>query len=455
MRTQARNHRCIRGLLLKALPTAMLLALGGNACAATLTVNSLADNTIAGDGLVTLREAMLASINRTATDLGQTGTGNDTIDLTGVSGTIALNAVLPSITDLITITGPGAAMLTIQGSSGHGAGDDGIFFVSDVLVMSKVTLAGGTSQGGAGTTVQRDGAGGGASGMGGAVFVNAGGKFTADYVTFTGNRAIGGSGGSTNGPSGTFYAGGGGGFGEDAPAMVNSPAYGVEATRGGNGGPFGNTGGRAGTVGNTGYAGNGGDGGGGGGGGTGIATRGGNGGFAGGGGGAGWAYCGAGPSGAGGYGGGGGGGTVCNSSGYVKAVGGAGGSFGGKGGDGSATVSQNSGTGGGGGGGGGLGGALFVRTGGEASLSNCTFNSNQAQRGLGGSGGSNGLAGSNGQGKGGAIFVMSGATVLVHNLVTVGDSATDAGGTSTDNADIYGIVDADTIFRDGFDGGGL
>jgi hypothetical protein len=97
---------------------------------------------------------------------------------------------------------------------------------------------------------------------------------------------------------------------------------------------------------------------------------------------------------------------------------------------------------------------LFVRTGAKASLTNCTLGNNQALSGLGGSGGSNGLAGANGQGKGGAIFVMSGATVLVHNLVFSGNSAADAGSTPTDNGDVYGSVDADTIFRDGFDGGG-
>lgn len=449
------NHRCRRGLLLKTLPTALLLALGGSACAATLTVNSLADNTTAGDGLVTLREAILASLNKTSTDLSQTGTGDDTLDLTGVSGTIALNAVLPNITSRITLTGPGEALLTIQGSNGNGGGNDGIFFVSDVLVASKVTLSGGVSQGGAGTSVQRDGAGGGAAGMGGAVFVNSGGRFTADYVTFTGNRAIGGGGGSTNGPIGIPYAGGGGGFGEDAPVMSSSPAYGVEATRGGNGGPFGNTGGRAGTVGNTGYAGNGGDGGGGGGGGTGIATIGGNGGFAGGGGGAGWAYCGAGPAGAGGYAGGGGGGTFCDSGGNVKAAGGSGGTFGGTGGDGSATATQNSGTGGGGGGGGGLGGALFVRSGGMANLNECTFSSNQAQHGLGGSGGSNGMAGANGQGKGGALFVMSGTTVFANSLSFTANSATDAGTSSIDNPNVFGNLITDSIFHNDFDGDGF
>src|ERR1700676_2833086 len=46
---------------------------------AILSVNSLADNTPPGDGLVSLREAILASVNHTTDDLAQTGTGNDTI----------------------------------------------------------------------------------------------------------------------------------------------------------------------------------------------------------------------------------------------------------------------------------------------------------------------------------------------------------------------------------------
>src|SRR5262245_27922467 len=43
---------------------------------ALLTVNSLADNTPSGDGLVTLREAISAAINHTTTDLGHTGTSS-------------------------------------------------------------------------------------------------------------------------------------------------------------------------------------------------------------------------------------------------------------------------------------------------------------------------------------------------------------------------------------------
>ena len=50
--------------------------------------------------------------------------------------------------------------------------------------------------------------------------------------------------------------------------------------------------------------------------------------------------------------------------------------------------------------------------------------------------------------------VTPGATVLVHNIVFLGNSATEAGGTSTDNADVYGNLDADTIFKNGFEAGG-
>jgi hypothetical protein len=50
--------------------TAVLWFAAGAAGAATLTVNSRVDNTIAGNGLVTLREAILAAESDAATDLG-------------------------------------------------------------------------------------------------------------------------------------------------------------------------------------------------------------------------------------------------------------------------------------------------------------------------------------------------------------------------------------------------
>src|SRR5205823_1403826 len=87
-----------------------------------LIVNSLADNTIAGDGLVTLREAILASTNHTTDDLGQIGTGNDTIQFAssltaGGSATITLSIVGDASSE-----GNSALMVTtalsIQGPNG-------------------------------------------------------------------------------------------------------------------------------------------------------------------------------------------------------------------------------------------------------------------------------------------------------------------------------------------------
>jgi hypothetical protein len=49
---------------------------------AVLTVNTTSDTTMAGDGLVTLREAIIAANTDTATDGGGTGSGPDMIQFT-------------------------------------------------------------------------------------------------------------------------------------------------------------------------------------------------------------------------------------------------------------------------------------------------------------------------------------------------------------------------------------
>src|SRR4051794_1309357 len=110
---------------------------------AVLTVNSLLDTTVAGDGLVTLREAIVASNNDTATDTGDVGSGADTIQFaSGLTGTITLaGATALSVTDSVTINGPGAASLTI-----NGAGASRIFNITDAV--GDVTLKGMTLTGG-------------------------------------------------------------------------------------------------------------------------------------------------------------------------------------------------------------------------------------------------------------------------------------------------------------------
>src|SRR5262245_16284152 len=58
---------------------ALALALPAGPGAATLVVNSAADDSTAGNGLVTLREAIYAAEHDTATDTGETGSGPDVI----------------------------------------------------------------------------------------------------------------------------------------------------------------------------------------------------------------------------------------------------------------------------------------------------------------------------------------------------------------------------------------
>ncbi len=271
-------------------------------------------------------------------------------------GTITFNLPQPSTITLVdrillnnsvAIQGPGADKLTISGNSATR-----IFFVgtgttapfSGAVAISGVTLANGLGQGGSSDF------GGGAAGMGGAIF-QLGGSLNISNVALSGNSAQGGTNGTlSNG------ALGGGGYGGNAPYLTLNGASG------------GDLGGAGGTGNLSSAGGNGGIGAGGGGG----NSVGGNGGF-----------------------GGGGGGS--------NSVGGDGG-FGSGGGQG--VTAGNGGFGGGsnglGGGGAGFGGAVFAAAG-SLTLINTSFTGDSA---IGGSGTSNG------QGKGGALFIYSGATAI-------------------------------------------
>jgi len=87
---------------------------------ATITVNSTAD-VAADDGQCTLREAMVAANTDTASGGASgecaAGLGDDTIDLTGVTGAIDLTGALPSIASGIVLNGPGADSLTVRRSA--------------------------------------------------------------------------------------------------------------------------------------------------------------------------------------------------------------------------------------------------------------------------------------------------------------------------------------------------
>jgi hypothetical protein len=348
----------------------------------------------------------------------------DTVDATGVSGTITLTNGQLLVSNSVTIAGPGASLLTISGND-----TDRILFINPgapgatsppsgpfpTVNISGVTLAHGNAQGGAGGP----GGGGGAAGMGGALFIN-GGDVTLDSVNLSQNVARGGAGQVSSGS--VSGEGGGGGVGGDGTSSKYAPGVGGSGDGlGGNGGAPNSDGGEGAGGGGSappgssgGHAGNGGFGGGGGGGGKtspgDLGSNGGNGGYGGGGGGAGYGV-------------------------GVSSPGGRGGTFGG-GGGGSTYPANYYGT---GGGGAGLGGAIFLRLG---SLSICggVLSSNSAFHGLGaGSGGFAG-AGTNGMGKGGAIFVYTNAVAQAAATTFTSNTADDDAGTTGDTADVFGVL---------------
>ncbi|HEY9848357.1 MAG TPA: DUF4347 domain-containing protein, partial [Leptolyngbyaceae cyanobacterium] len=154
-----------------------------NAVLGTLRVNSTADNTTSGDGLVTLREAIIAANNDTTTDLGETGSGADTIVLSA-GNTYNLDAALtaendfnwgntglPVITSNITINGNGAKI----------TGDNNDFRIFRVNTGGNLTLNDLTLTN---ARVQAGGYGGDAGAL-----LNTNGSVTISNSTFTNNQA--------------------------------------------------------------------------------------------------------------------------------------------------------------------------------------------------------------------------------------------------------------------------
>lgn len=408
-------QRSVRGI-------ALALALkAGVASAATLTVNTTADDTTS-DANLTLREAVLlvnnggdanAALGRTlaageyAQIAGGFGAG-DTIlfdpaltaggDATLYLGIVGNSKAGPSalgITSDVTISGPtGDNGITIARDGG--AGDLRLFFVDSgaSLSLNNLTLAGGIAQGGAGASRSAGGGGGGgAAGMGGAIF-NAG-TLQLEKCTVTGNTAVGGAGGY-GGYGGQLSGAGGGGLGGAGGLGGNGSTYG-----GGGGGGVAGPGGNASASGGSGGpnelgvqagANANGPAGGGGGGGN-LNNNGGTGGFGGGGGG-------------GGNGGSGGAGT--------NGIPGASRFGGGSGSKGNTAALRSA------GGGAGMGGGIF-NYGGTAAITNSTISGNSVQAGAGG------ITGLEGQGLGGGIFNRNG-TVSLNGATVASNSAADGGG---------------------------
>jgi hypothetical protein len=405
--------------------------LASGAFAATIEVNSMED--VGGGAACTLRDAIAAANTDSVVAGCAPGFEADVIGFaSGFAGTVSLVAPLPSIASDLSIIGPATSRLTISGSDRYR-----VFFVErGTVVISDLTIARGSATGGNGGSSICFGGGGGAAGVGGGVVVN-GGDLVLRGITFSSNRAAGGSGGSTDFGGCLGGAGGGGGVGGDG---VTPADHFSDGGAGGSGGPFGGSGGSGAPRSSScpvAAPGGGGDGAGGGGSANPYCdfeiTTAGNGGFGGGGGGGGGGNTttgGAGRGGAGGFGGGGGGCTACTG----DADAGSAGAFAGAG-------SPD----GGGGGGAGLGGALFVRHDAEHApsvvLIDTAFEFNSANGGSGGIG-EHGISAAAGQGKGGAIFVMDGARVVAGSPISFsGNTASNAGGSVSDNADVYGTID--------------
>jgi predicted outer membrane repeat protein len=129
---------------------------------AALLVNSPLDNTVAGDGFVTLREAILAANSDTTTDLGHKGNFADTISFDfGHDGpqTIELTMGQLTIGSDLSIVGAGSHLLTIDASGSdtmpdvdNGTGSR-VFDISLRpiigwnVTLRKMTLTGGDTNG--------------------------------------------------------------------------------------------------------------------------------------------------------------------------------------------------------------------------------------------------------------------------------------------------------------------
>jgi fibronectin-binding autotransporter adhesin len=181
-----------------------LIGIGTVARAATITIDSVTDDTNAGH--CTLREAINSANGSPGTGNCTAGTGTDSI-VFSVTGTIILGGKLPIIAGNLTITGPGSPGITIDGNNK--------FQVMQVdssatLNLNKLTIARGKGEGAgihnSGTltvtnSIFADNNNFGGDG-GGGIFSS--GTLTVTNSTFSGNTADGVFGGGINNSLGTL-----------------------------------------------------------------------------------------------------------------------------------------------------------------------------------------------------------------------------------------------------------
>jgi CSLREA domain-containing protein len=207
----------------------LTLAVGPTAAyAATITVTTTADE-LNADGDCSLREAIQAANTNTAVDACPAGQPGPIVDVItfGVTGTIALGSSGQlTITDDLTITGPGASSLTISGN-GFDTGRVMEVTAGTTLNLSGVTIANGRwvsapTIAGAGilnhgtlavtdSAFSANDAGGGCcSGLPGGAIGTSGGSVVVTRTTFSGNGA--------GGPGGGIYS-------ESGPVTVRDSAF--------------------------------------------------------------------------------------------------------------------------------------------------------------------------------------------------------------------------------------
>ncbi|MCA2000837.1 MAG: sortase [Chloroflexi bacterium] len=188
-------HHILAALLIAALVWASLPV--RPAYAAGYVVDSLADNTAAGDGFCTLREAIQSANNAGNGDCGPNSAADDTITFS-VSGTITLVSFLGIVTGQGALTIDGGGNITISGNNSVQ-----VFYVNSgaALTLQNLTIANGFSS------------------SGGGISNDSGGTVTVINSAFSGNSAYYGGGirnfgaltvtdSTFSGNSATYYGGG-------------------------------------------------------------------------------------------------------------------------------------------------------------------------------------------------------------------------------------------------------
>jgi CSLREA domain-containing protein len=162
----------------------------GAYASATIIVNTGTDESVAGDGLCSLREA-INNANSPGTDTTNgdcnVGTGNDTIAIFLLGQWIQLSNPMPTIQNTLTIVGSAVTGINaFNGNPGNISG--GIFSIapSATVVLNDLTMQEGSVTGG----------------LGGAVY-NAG-TLTVNNCTFNGNSALFNTGTMSGGAGGAI-----------------------------------------------------------------------------------------------------------------------------------------------------------------------------------------------------------------------------------------------------------